>query len=145
MEVTMILTVLVLNILLPTADVVTDINLVVKLYGQPAPDCGDDGHDQSSFDGMKECIKDPATFCSDHDNKKHCKFYQPHYKMATALIIPFILNYLVCFYTFFRLTTNRKKYLFIFPLLDLYPQYGKPQFHREIEKSIKILLQRLQN
>ena len=128
----MILTVLILNILLPTADVVTDINLAVKLYSQPAPDCGEDNHDQSSFDGTEECIEDPVNFCSDPDKHKHCKFYDPHYELATLLMMPFILNYLVCFYTFFRLTTNRKKYLFIFPLLDLYPQYGKPLFHRGI-------------
>ena len=48
-----------------------------------------------------------------------------HPILATVLLMPFLLNYIVCFYTFFRLTTNRKKYLFIFPLLNLYPQYGK--------------------
>merc|ERR1711988_2005594 len=37
--------------------------------------------------------------------------------------MPFLLNYIVCFYTFFRLTSSKKKYFFIFPLLDLYPQY----------------------
>ena len=48
-----------------------------------------------------------------------------HPAMATVLLMPFLLNYIVCFYTFFRLTTNRKRYTFIFPLLNLYPQYGK--------------------
>ena len=83
MEVMTILTILILNILLPTADVVTDINLAIKLFSEG------------------------------------------HLKMTTALTIPFLLNYIVCFYTFFRLTKSKKKYLFIFPLLDLYPQYGK--------------------
>ena len=83
MEVMTILTILILNILLPTADVVTDINLAIKLFSEG------------------------------------------HLKMTTALTIPFLLNYIVCFYTFFRLTNNRKRYTFIFPLLNLYPQYGK--------------------
>ena len=83
MEVKTILIILALNILLPTADVFTDIILVIKLYSG--------GH--------------PA--------------------IATVLLMPFLLNYIVCLYTFFRLTTNRKKYLFIFPLLNLYPQCGK--------------------
>ena len=83
MVVTTILTIVVLNIFLPTADVITDINLMVKL----------------------------------------CIF--SHYKLATVLLMPFLLNYIVCFYTFFRLTTNRKRYTIIFPLLNLYPQYGK--------------------
>ena len=83
MEVKTILIILALNILLPTADVFTDIILVVKLY----------------FGG--------------------------HLAMATVLLLPCLLNYIVCFYTFFRLTTNRKRYTFIFPLLNLYPQFGK--------------------
>ena len=80
-----ILTILVLNILLPTADVATDINLAVKLYGQPAPDCvhDNDEDDDDDDDGMKErvyseCNKDPVSFCSDADHEKHCKFYKPH-------------------------------------------------------------------
>ena len=83
MEVATILTIVLLNILLPTADVFTDIILVIKLYtgGHPA--------------------------------------------IAIVLLIPFLLNYIVCLYTFFRLTTNRRTYDFIFPLLNLYPQYGK--------------------
>ena len=83
MELATILTIVVLNILLPSADVLSDINLAVKLYSGNHPE------------------------------------------MATALLTPFLLNYIVCFYTFFRLTTHRKKYLFIFALLNLYPQYGK--------------------
>ena len=122
MEVKTILTILVLNILLPTADVFTDINLVVKLYNSP-PDCVN----YPSYGGDEnrriylECLQDPLTFCSHPENGEHCF---SHYKMATLLLVPFILNYIVCFYTFFRLTTNRKKYLFFFPLLNLYPQYG---------------------
>ena len=83
MAVATILTIVVLNILLPTADVFTDINLAVKLFSGGHP------------------------------------------IVATVLLMPCLLNYIVCFYTFFRLTSNRKKYLFIFPLLNLYPQYGK--------------------
>ena len=83
MEVATILTIVVLNILLPSADIVTDVILVVKLYSAN------------------------------------------HYEIATVLLTPFLLNYIVCLYTFFRLTTDGKRYIFIFPLLNLYPQYGK--------------------
>ena len=124
----MIMTILVLNILLPTADVVTDLNLAVKLFkhNQP-PTCKvyssfDDGQ---RLEGIyEECVKDPVTFCSDDENRQYCFFFD-YTNMATVLLIPFLLNYIVCFYTFFRQTTRRKKYLFIFPLLNLYPQYGK--------------------
>ena len=127
MELTTILTMAVLNILLPTADTVTDINLAVKLYKPLAePDCF---HYSSLRDGERkreillDCSKDPVEFCSKYENRWHCVL--SHYKMATVLLMPCLLNYIVCFYTFFRLTTNRKRYTFIFPLLNLYPQYGK--------------------
>ena len=40
------------------------------------------------------------------------------------MMAPFYLNYLFCFIAFFRLGAN-KRLTFIFPLLNLYPQYGK--------------------
>ena len=126
MEVVTILTIMGLNIILPTADVYSDINLVVKLY-KPPPVCRYYQYwEGERLRGIYEnCREDPVTFCSKDENREHCEIYDPHYKMATVLLMPCLLNYIVCFYTFFRLTTNRKKYLFIFPLLNLYPQYGK--------------------
>ena len=127
MEVATILTIVVLNILLPTADVYTDINLTVKLY-KPQPRCVEyySGYHSLRLRWIyEECREDPVTFCSQDENREHCI---SHPKMATVLLTPFLLNYIVCFYTFFRLTTNRKKYLFLFPLLNLYPQYGKTHF-----------------
>ena len=47
-----------------------------------------------------------------------------HPKMATAMLIPFLLNYIVCFITFLGKEKN-KKFTFIFALLNLYPQFGK--------------------
>ena len=132
MEVATILTILVLNILLPTADVYTDIILMVKLY-KPPPSCKDDRSWSKVYilrgiygelRGIyEECKKDHLTFCSRDENREHCVFSHP--KMATILLMPFLLNYIVCFYTFFRLTTNRKRYTFIFPLLNLYPSTVK--------------------
>jgi len=84
MEVKTILLMVALNIILPTADIVTDINLVIKLYR------GANG--------------------------------ETHPYMATAMLIPFLLNYIVCFITFLRKEKN-KKFTFIFALLDIYPQF----------------------
>ena len=39
------------------------------------------------------------------------------------MLIPFLLNYIVCFITFLRKEKN-KKFTFIFALLNLYPQFG---------------------
>ena len=129
MEMTMILTIVVLNILLPSADVVTDMNLVVRLYKAPPGYVCYYNHEMSYNDGLimggkyEKCVQDPVTFCSNEENRQKC--IASHYKIATVLLMPFLLNYAVSFYTFFRLTTTRKKFLFIFPLLNLYPQYGK--------------------
>ena len=122
MYVATILKIVVLNILLPTADVYTDINLAVKLYTLP-PGCKDYPSIDNKYSMIyEECRESPVTFCSNNENREHCIF---HSYLATVLLMPCLLNYIVCFYTFFRLTTNRKRYTFIFPLLNLYPQYGK--------------------
>ena len=86
MELASILTILILNIVLPTLDTATDINLVVKLYV----------------------------------GARHFS----HTAMATAMLLPFLLNYVVCLYTSFRLGRT-KKYALIFALLNLYPQFGE--------------------
>ena len=95
MEVATILTIVVLNIMLPTLDVFTDINLAIKLY-KPQPGCvwyysSRDGQRLSDLSDV--CYKDPVTFCSHNENREHCKCYDPHPKMATVLLTPFLLNY----------------------------------------------------
>ena len=110
MEMTLILTILLLNILVPTADIVTDLYLVYSLYS-------------NALNPMPNISTTPEHIRCSAD---HCWLpYGPKDEMATVLLIPCLLNYIVCFYTFFRLTKDRKRYLFIFPLLNLYPQYGK--------------------
>ena len=90
MEVKPILILFVLNIILPTLDIGTDINLVYKLY-----------RGAEDWRGV----------------------WENHPKMATALLTPFLLNYIFCFICFFRKEKN-KKFTFIFALLDIYPQFG---------------------
>ena len=103
MEVASILTVLVLNIFLPTLDTFTDIILVTKLYnGAPIGWKRNNGRMIPDYEG--EIISFPIT--------------------ASVLLVPFLLNYVVCWYTFYR-EARYKKYTFIFPLLNLYPQFGK--------------------
>ena len=101
MELTTILTIFVLNIFLPTFDTITDIILVTKLYK------GQYNQNRYWFFGW---------FGGDHT-----KFYPID---ASVLLVPFLLNYVVCWYTFYR-EARYKKYTFIFPLLNLYPQFGK--------------------
>ena len=116
-------TILVLDILLPTADVITDLLLIYKLYrgtyqcnGRP---------DGVQMKGYSQCAKDSYNYCSDPDNNQNvCGDFKRHDEMARVMLAPFCLNYIFCFIAFFRLGTN-KRLTFIFPLLNLYPQFGK--------------------
>ena len=123
MEVVTILVLLVLNIALPTLDTFTDINLVVKLYrGAQYCDHGDDYW--RVRDDYDKCKKDPVSYCSNNENNQAVCGFSSHNKMATAMLTPFLLNYIVCFITFLRKEKN-KKFTFIFALLNIYPQFGK--------------------
>ena len=107
MEVASILTVLVLNIFLPTLDTYSDISLVIKLYnGAPM--------NVSYVDKEKRFMSVP-----DYESE-----ILPHLGYASLLLVPFLLNYVACWYTFYR-EVRYKKYTFIFPLVNLYSQYGK--------------------
>ena len=70
-----------------------------------------------------ECRHDPVSYCSMAGNNQTLCRFSSHPKMATLMLIPFLLNYFVCFITFFRKEKN-KKFTFIFALLPLYPQFG---------------------
>ena len=110
MEVWAILTMLVLNMFLPTLDTFTDINLVTKLY------IGADGADGENWSRETE-------------EWEYGHYSHPVY--ASLLLLPFLLNYLICWYTFYR-EEKYKKYTFIFPLLNLYPQFGTTHFNKKI-------------
>ena len=102
MEVKTILIILVLNIALPTLDTVTDIMLVYKLY-RGAQYCEYRFEDHDDF---AKCEKDPVSYCSyEENNQKNVCMFASHYKMATSMLIPFLLNYIVCFITFLRKET----------------------------------------
>ena len=120
MEVKAILVLLVLNIALPTLDTVTDINLVVKLF-RGAHYC------YENFDDYWKCNKDPASYCSNYKNNQAVCVLYSHPKMASAMLTPILLNYIVCFISFLRKEKN-KKFTFIFALLNIYPQFGKNNY-----------------
>ena len=147
-----ILVLLVLNIALPTLDTVTDINLVVKLY-RGAQYCDYDWEiptwidikiledRERDRDDYKECRKDPVSFCSNDGNNQTVCGFSSHSKMATAMLTPFLLNYIVCFITFLRKEKN-KKFTFIFALLNIYPQFGKNNYKEKSLESLFPIFQR---
>ena len=127
-----ILGLLVLSIDLPTLDTGTDIKMVYKLY-RGAPYCANETD--------SECSKDPEAFCSKAGNNQTVCPFSSHPTMATGLLIPFLLNYFVCFLTLLRKEKN-KKYTFIFALLNIYPQFGTyRQSFREIIGIIISIIQ----
>ena len=114
MEVVTILVLLVLNIALPTLDTFTDIKMVYKLY-RGAPSCPEPNYTITTT-ATTIILDDSPSLTSP------CPYYS-HPKMATVMLTPFLLNYLVCFITFLR-KEKYKKFTFIFALLNIYPQFG---------------------
>ena len=132
MEVVTILITLVLNIALPTLDTFTDINLVIKLY-RGAQYCEYRFYGHPERDDYNKCRVDPVSYCSNEENNQSICRFSTHPKMATAMLIPFLLNYVACIITFLRKEKN-KKFTFIFALLNIYPQFGK---NNHQEKSLE--------
>ena len=118
-----ILIIVALSILLPTLDTFTDINLVVKLY-RGAHYC----EYANTHDDYHKCYDNADSYCSNYDDRAVCRFAS-HPTMAIAMLIPFLLNYFVCFITFLRKEKN-KKFTFIFALLNIYPQFGENNHYK---------------
>ena len=132
MEVLTILVLLVLNIALPTLDIVTDINLVYKLY-RGAHYCEYRSRGHPERDDYWECDEDPVSYCSTAGNNQTVCVFSTHPNMATAMLTPFLLNYFVCFIAFLRKEKN-KKFTLIYALLNIYPQFG---VNNHQEKSLE--------
>ena len=118
------------SIILPTLDILTDVNLVYKLY-RGAHFCDRKQKFPNDDDDFFKCLDDPVSYCSNGENEQFCGF-STHPTMATAMLTPFLLNYFVSFITFLRKEKN-KKFTFIFALLNLYPQFGE---NNHEEKSL---------
>ena len=108
------------NIFLPFLDIVTDINLIYKLY-RGAQYCDDDSPDYWN------CRLDPVEFCSTYNGRRSCTWGRPHVRYATALLIPFLLNYIICLITCLRRREIERypNIALFFALVDLYPIYSK--------------------
>ena len=98
----------------------------------------------------RQCKRDSYHFCSDPDNYQDvCGDFFSNPMMAAAMLGPFCLNYIFCFIAFFRLGT-KKRLTFIFPLLNLYPQFGKSfkpklPFRLNILEAVRLILMLLED
>ena len=120
----------ILNVLLPTVDILTDLISITKLYTgtETHIDCDersevithfsdfDDDDSQTPIqtwiEGRRKCLENSSseglTFTS-------------HPIWATSLLVPFLLNYLVTWFIWWSVD-KRKTVSWIAPLLSVYPQ-----------------------
>ena len=129
--------IVIFNIILPTIDTVTDLNLIYKLFWGVY-------YCKNESDDYENCLADPDGpdgYCSnDRNNKTVCGF-SSHPKMGTAMLAPFLLNYIVCFITFLRKEKNQI-FAFIFALLNFYPQLGMNNQIKNHGKLLFLIFQR---
>ena len=145
------------DIILPTLDIGTDAVLISKLYAinfacidENYDNCKEadnncDGKDNPAChfvngnyscrhtDAYKICLDDPKLFCmnsSSEDSGVSCKIGN-NPKYASSLLFVFLLNYLMSWITWARLSeVTMMKMTFIFPLLNCFPQFG--EFYKPI-------------
>ena len=111
------------NILLPVFDVFSDLRLIILLllggYG-----CRYGGYKYGLYEDFRSCQNDPTRYCTSSSTNHTVCYTVNHPAYASMLLVPFIINYIFSFTTWWRLDTN-KKISFIFALLNLYAPYGK--------------------
>ena len=100
----MILRILLLNIVLPTVDVFTDLLMTIKLFTG-----GYDCSSQGDYEDYDKCLNvtDRDLYCSSNNNPACHR--ETHPKFGAALLIPFLLSYIACFLTWARLNKNKIK------------------------------------
>ena len=104
-----------LSIILPSFDVYSDLALIVKFYigSRYNPYC--DQEFQSGGIELFDCHYDntvPTTNLT----------YTPHHAWGTMMLVPFLLNYLICWYVW-ATTDKRKAVTWVAVLLGFFPQY----------------------
>ena len=139
-KVKLVLPIICINMILPTVDVLTDVILIVKLGLIGAYGCYNQNSDYDPWgdnscpgNGSPEycqCYNETAeVYCrkasmNEEMNSTGVCQHQYHPQFASYLLVPFLLNYIVCFVSWTRYSENKSK-TFIFPILNIYPQFGK--------------------
>ena len=114
-----VLPLLLLSVILPTADVGTDLALIANLYIGVNTTCiheGTNDYEQCQTQGADNYCSDPAS------NQNVCSGSHP--KVASSLLFFFLLNYVMGLVTCIRLE-GRKWVPLITALFIFYPQYCK--------------------
>ena len=140
--------ILIFNILLPTIDVITDLLIIIRLF-EGSYKCNQDETTTNLYEYEQCKAYGPNNYCSSLSNICKIKDIHPffedkcqkgngldvvknmckttgHPMFATAMLLPFLVNYLVTFYLW--TTINRNPKTVIFPLLNIFPQYGNSKY-----------------
>ena len=109
----------VLNIALPSLDIYSDLAVILNFYiggSQRNMFCDQmyNGTGWGQYQERFKCYYDESVPSS---NMK----YTTHFGWGTLMLVPFLLNYLICWYVW-ATTDKRKAFTWAAPLLCLYPQ-----------------------
>ena len=118
----------ILNVALPSVDVYSDAALAASFYigSRHNPYCDEKFSLQrqliSSYEQLQTIRRDQIN-CYDDDNVPNSTVtVTHHYGWGTMMLLPFLLNYLICWYAWVT-TDKRKAVSWIAALLSFYPQY----------------------
>ena len=76
------------------------------------------------YKDWRACRESPTSFCSQQTQEaQNCQF-ERHPMFGILMTSPFLFNYIICFLTWWRLDKRRRK-TFIFPLINVYAQFGR--------------------
>ena len=105
-----------LNIALPSVDVYSDIGLILKFYvkgSRSNPDCDQKYPGYNQIEERLDC----------YDNLPISNLtYTSHHNWGTMMLLPFLLNYLICWYVW-ATTDKRKAFTWVATLVCFYPQF----------------------
>ena len=122
-----------LNVVLPSIDVYSDLALVVNFYigSRHNPYCDqkypdnvlDDTEQYGTYFEQWKTFRNKRISCYYDDNVPTSNVtFNPHYDWGTMILLPFLLNYLICWYAW-ATTDKRKSVTWVAGLLNCYPQY----------------------
>ena len=97
----------------------------------------------SDYQDWFKCRSGADVFCSNQTTEAKICQYQSHPKFGFSMMVPYLINYLICFLTWHRLDLTKKK-SFLFPLLNTYTQLGeKKKYIHKISSIIYYPLKKI--
>ena len=90
----------------------------------PLPwDCVHPKNWSQDYRDWDSCREGAHAFCKDKDVSSEICQYETHPKYGISMMIPYLLNYLICILTWQRLDLKKNR-TFLFPLINGYTQLG---------------------